>query len=109
MAKFNARTSSPSTTNKYWIKTTKGGLNECILISGDSCLPNCVGYAWGRWYELLGSRPKLSKGNAENWYKKKDGYKRGQTPKLGAYKLIVPLPISQYQLKSHFFLTIIAL
>lgn len=84
MSKFIERTSSPSTTNKYWIKTTKGGLNECILISGNSCLPNCVGYAWGRWYELLGSKPKLSRGNAENWYGYNDGYKRGSVPKLGA-------------------------
>lgn len=81
---YIARLKEPSTDNRYWIKTTKGGLNECILIKGDSCLPNCVGYAWGRWYELLGKKPKLSKGNAENWYNYKDGYKRGKTPKLGA-------------------------
>jgi len=81
---YVARLKEPSTDNRYWIKTTKGGLNECILIKGNSCLPNCVGYAWGRWYELLGKKPKLSKGNAENWYNYKDGYKRGKTPKLGA-------------------------
>lgn len=81
---YNPRLSEPSTSDKHWIKTTKGGLNECILVSGNSCLPNCVGYAWGRWYELLGSRPKLSKGNAENWYNYNDGYARGSTPKLGA-------------------------
>lgn len=82
--KYNPRTTAPSTTDKHWIKTTKGGYNECILISGNSCLPNCVGYSWGRWYELLGNRPKLSRGNAENWYGYSDGYKRGNTPKLGA-------------------------
>lgn len=82
--KYNPRTTAPSTTDKHWIKTTKGGYNECILISGNSCLPNCVGYAWGRWYELLGNKPKLSRGNAENWYGYNDGYKRGSTPKLGA-------------------------
>ena len=81
---YVARLKEPSTDNRYWIKTTKGGLNECILIKGNSCLPNCVGYAWGRWYELLGKKPKLSKGNAENWYNYNDGYKRGKTPKLGA-------------------------
>ena len=46
--KFNQRTTAPSTTDKHWISYTKGGLNECILISGTSCLPNCTGYAWGR-------------------------------------------------------------
>ena len=82
--KYSMRTTSPSTSNKHYIKTTHGGLNECILISGNSCLPNCVGYAWGRRYETEGSRPKLSRGNAENWWNYNDGYKRGSTPKLGA-------------------------
>lgn len=84
MSNYVARTSEPSTTNKYYIHKSKGGLNECILISGNSCLPNCVGYAWGRAYELMGARPKLSKGNAENWYNYSDGYERGKTPRLGA-------------------------
>ena len=39
---------------------------------------------FGRWQELLGKRPNLSTSNAENWYGKNDGYKRGNTPKLGA-------------------------
>lgn len=81
---YKTRLSTPNTTDKYWIHTSKGGLNSCILISGNSVLPNCVGYAWGRFYELLGSVPKLSRGNAENWYGYKDGYQRGQVPKLGA-------------------------
>lgn len=81
---FKKRLNAPSTNDKHWIYYTKGGVNKCILISGNSCLPNCVGYAWGRWYELLGKEPKLSRGNAENWYNYNDGYKRGNTPKLGA-------------------------
>ncbi len=85
MSKFVPRKSAPSTTDKHWIKSTCGGLNECLKISGNSCLPNCVGYAWGRFYELIGTRPKLSTGNAENWYDNTaDGYKRSDTPKLGA-------------------------
>jgi hypothetical protein len=63
---------------------TKGGVNFCILVKDKSVLPNCVGYAWGRWTELLGDIPKLSRSNAENWWGKADGYSRGQTPKLGA-------------------------
>ena len=82
---YKPRTTAPSTTDKNWIKTTKGGYNKCILIKGNSCLPNCVGYAWGRWRELLKKDHNLSRGNAENWYgNTKDGYKRGSTPKLGA-------------------------
>lgn len=47
-------------------------------------MPNCVGYAWGRAYEILGKAPKLSRANAETWYAYKDGYPRGKSPKLGA-------------------------
>ena len=84
---FVPRTTEPSTTNKYYIHTSKGGLNECILITGDSCLPNCVGYAWGRAYEILGSRPNLSKDDADKWYnynKTIGAYSYGSTPKIGA-------------------------
>ncbi|MDE7398977.1 MAG: CHAP domain-containing protein [Oscillospiraceae bacterium] len=85
MSKFTPRKTAPSATDKHWIKSTCGGLNECLKISGNSCLPNCVGYAWGRFYELTGEKPRLSTGNAENWYDNTaDGYKRSATPKLGA-------------------------
>lgn len=85
MSKYNARLTEPSTSDKSWIKSTKGGYNYCIEIKNGSCLPNCVGYAWGRWRELLGKYHNLSRGNAENWYGNTgDGYKRGSTPKLGA-------------------------
>ena len=79
------RTSAPSTTNKFYLHTSGGGVNECIRINGYSCLPNCVGYCWGAWYEMMGSRPKLSRQNAKNWYGyTSDGYSRGKTPKIGA-------------------------
>lgn len=84
MATFKPRLTAPSVSDKHWIHTTKGGLNECIVISGGSCLPNCVGYAWGRFYEIIGKRPTLGRGNAENWYGTNDGYKRSKTPALGA-------------------------
>ena len=48
-------------------------------------MPNCTCYAWCRFYEILGSWPTLSEGNAKDWwYYEKDGYARGQTPALGA-------------------------
>ena len=82
---FFPRTSEPKDYDKNWIHWSKNGFNECILITGNSVIPNCVGYAWGRWFELLKIRPKLSKGNAENWWANtKDEYVRGQTPKLGS-------------------------
>lgn len=56
----------------------------CTL-GGGELTGQCVGYAWGRFMEILGSTPKLSLGNANMWYgNTQDGYERGQTPKLGA-------------------------
>jgi|GEM_PF-227088 len=82
---FSPRLTAPPAADKHWIHTSKGGLNECILIGGNSVLPNCVGYAWGRFYEITGEKPKLSKCNAEMWYgNTTDGYERSQTPTLGA-------------------------
>ena len=84
---FQRRTAAPSYTNKYYIKTTKGGYNKCMQIKPDgSVLPNCVGYAWGRFCEEQNIHScNLSRGNAENWYyHTSDGYARGNTPKLGA-------------------------
>lgn len=84
MATFNPRLSAPSTSDLNWIHTSAGGYNYCIKVSGNSCIPNCTGYAWGRWRELLGAYHNLSRGNARLWYGTNDGYGRGQTPKLGA-------------------------
>ena len=88
----------------YWVQTSKaGGLNPYILgelynkFDGD-VLPNCTGYAWGRFYEITGIRPNFCSTdgthNAEMWYLydgthasvgyKDDGYKRGKEPALGA-------------------------
>ena len=50
-------------------------------------MPNCTAYAYGRAYEILKTEPKLSWGNAEDWYgyNKSNGYySYGKTPKLGA-------------------------
>lgn len=82
---FTQRLNAPSSSNKWYIHTSHGGLNSCIHIKGGSVLPNCVGYAWGRFGEILGSVPRLSRSNAENWYgNTSDGYKRGSSPKVGA-------------------------
>lgn len=83
---FKPMLSAPAVNNKYFIHVSKGGKNECIIIDKKtgSCLPNCVAFAWGRAYMAWGVKPKLSRGNAENWFGYKDGYKRGKTPKIGA-------------------------
>ncbi len=88
MKEFSQRSSSPAVNNKYYISAEHGGYNKCIIInkSNGSCIPNCVGYAYGRFMEEAGlTECKLSRANAENWYAyTADGYKRGSTPKIGA-------------------------
>lgn len=82
---FTPRTTAPESDNRYYLRPSVGGVNECIEISNGSVLPNCVGYAWGRAYEIMNSKPTLSKGDAEVWYgNTSDGYSRGSEPKLGA-------------------------
>ena len=85
--KLIKRLTPPEETNKYYVKTTYGGYNKCIEIKEkNGCvLANCVGYCWARFLESQGVTDcNLSRGNAENWWDFNDGYKRGQTPKLGA-------------------------
>lgn len=81
---WTPRVTSPSTDNLYYIVTSYGGYNECIEIADGSALPNCVGYAWGRIYEGNGTRPNLSRGDANGWYSYPDGYARGTEPRTGA-------------------------
>lgn len=47
-------------------------------------MPNCTCYAWGRYWEISGVVPHLPTGNAGTWYDNATGYRRGQTPALGA-------------------------
>lgn len=87
---FAPRLDAPAMGNLYYKHTSYGGYNSCILGSNQggyrgSVLPNCVGYAWGRAYEITGRRPALSQNNANTfWGRTSDGYKRGQTAALGA-------------------------
>ena len=75
---FTPRLSAPSYSNKYYYSLNR------FYKSGYG-LPNCTCYAYGRAYEVLGKEPKLSLGNAEDWYGyTKDGYKRGKTPQVKA-------------------------
>lgn len=77
---YRKRLTAPERVNGYYY-------NKNIFYQCNVGLPNCTCYAFGRWYELMGTKPKLYTGNAETWYPKGtayDGYQRGQTPKLGA-------------------------
>ena len=77
MAEFIQRTEAPASSNAYYY-------NSNPFYQAGYGLPNCTCYAWGRFYELSGTRPALSTGDAEKWWSHSDGYSRGQTPKLGA-------------------------
>lgn len=94
---FDARLKAPTVetynieVDSSWLSEAYGGLNpfgelgqanaKCL---GDT-LPNCTSYAWGRFYEILGSKPALYTGKVEQWYTyTSDGYQRGQEPRLGA-------------------------
>ena len=86
MTIFKPRTSAPSVSDRNWFHYQNGGTNYCMKVNkvnGD-VLANCVGYAWGRWSEILGKFHELSRGDAEVWYGKGDGYERSKTPRLGS-------------------------
>lgn len=80
-ASFSPRLSAPSSSNKYYYS------NLNVFYKYNYGMPNCTAYAYGRAYEILGSEPKLSWNNAEQWYdyNKSNGYyKYGKDPKVGA-------------------------
>lgn len=93
---FSMRTSKPSG-NKNYITTGAGGWNTCIkgypTDSGANVLANCVGYASGRFNEIInevrgttGCTYKTLNCNAE-WFIERAvaaGLKTGSTPKVGA-------------------------
>ena len=79
-SQFVPRLTAPSTSSRYYYSTD----NPFYPAYG---MPNCTAYAFGRIYELNGSRPNLCTGNAEMWYdynKSHNYYPYGSTPKLGA-------------------------
>ena len=94
---MKTRTKRPSN-NKYYIRTVSGGLNGAVtgqpMITGANVLCNCVGYANGRFNEIIND-PEL-KGivlkfkyqlvtNAENFIEsaKAQGLKISETPVQG--------------------------
>lgn len=93
---FFIRTTKPSG-NKNFITTGAGGWNTCIqgypTDSGANVLANCVGYASGRFNEIIneargttGCTYKYLNCNAENFIEraKSAGLEIGSTPRVGA-------------------------
>ena len=74
---YKSRLKAPAPNNVLWKKKNP-------YFRAGYGLPNCTAYVYGRWYELMGKEPKLSLANAGDWHKHKDGYERGNTPRLGA-------------------------
>lgn len=91
MNKFVPRRTAPSKTDKRLIYYENGGISIVPPVDKKTGLtiPNCVGYFYFRWLELLGcNRPnwKIPGCNAEDCYDKaiQNGFKVGTKPKLGA-------------------------
>lgn len=60
--------------------------NRNIFYAAGYGMPNCTAYAWGRMYELTGTRYTQICGNAGKWIGQavSSGLKTGSVPKLGA-------------------------
>lgn len=86
------RTKKPEAGNKFYNTKSNGGYSTCIqgkpTDKGCNVLANCVGYACGRFNEIIGEMkyPSLNC-NAENFIERAKntyGLEVGQTPKVGA-------------------------
>ena len=78
MSSYTPRTTAPELSNPYYYSDMN------IFHFAGYGMPNCTCYAWGRFYEITGVEPNLSRGDAERWWGYNDGYSRGNVPKLGA-------------------------
>ena len=77
---LSPRTTAPASGSVYWY-------NQSYNPFAANYVGQCTWYAWGRAYEILGSRPNLSTGNAGQWYSdniSRGAYSYGSTPRVGA-------------------------
>lgn len=98
---YHPRLSIPTAGNKYYNTARTGGWNNAIVgnvprgaqgeanrtgYNGLNVLPNCVGYAYGRFNEIAdaGKMLYLSPVNAGNFMDYKGSCRTGKVPKLGA-------------------------
>ncbi len=77
--KFIPRKTEPSTSDKHYYSGNP-------FYKANYGMPNCTCYAFGRFWEISGKYPKLSTGNARDFYgHTEDGYTRSKSkPRLGA-------------------------
>lgn len=78
---YTPRLTAPAKTNGYYYS------NKNVFYAAGWGMPNCTCYAYGRAYEILGTKPNLCIYSAYLWYdyNKQNGYYAyGQTPKVGA-------------------------
>ena len=87
---FTPRLTRPEAGNRYYITKAAGGYSDAVKGSptDPACdvLHNCVGYAYGRFNEIVGEGvcKYLRPVNAENFLQYKGTLEVGQEPKLGA-------------------------
>ena len=87
---FIPRLTRPEAGNKYYITKAAGGYSDAIKGSptDSACdvLSNCVGYAYGRFNEIVGEGccKHLCPVNAENFIQYKGSLEVGTEPRLGA-------------------------
>lgn len=78
---YSPRTTAPAKNNPYYYSSKN------IFYQSGYGMPNCTAYAYGRAYEILGSKPNLCTRSAGAWYnynKSNNYYSYGSTPKVGA-------------------------
>lgn len=83
MSLFLKRIKAPLDTETWW----KTSFNQCIAINNGhgTVLPNCTGYAWGRFAEIMNGVPNgLPTSNAGDWYRDDTTHQKGSVPQLGA-------------------------
>ena len=77
---YNTRTTAPDSGNSYYYSSANPFYSAGLI-------GQCTWYAYGRAYEILGSRPRLSTGNAKEWYSYNQShgyYAHGTEPRVGA-------------------------
>lgn len=77
---YDQRTTPPASGNPYYYSSQNPFYTAGLV-------GQCTWYAYGRAYEILGGKPKLSTGNADQWYaynQRTGHYAYGTTPQVGA-------------------------
>lgn len=89
-------TAAPSSKDKNFINVKYGGYAHNYIVNSKTgyTLPNCVAFAHGMWLKTITGalglakakeiESKMCRGDAEDYWAYKDGFSRGQTPKLNA-------------------------